>query len=437
MRLPEPVLTCIHRLERAGFPAYAVGGCVRDHLLGREPNDYDLCTAASPKEICRVFADCRLIHNGEKHGTIGVILEGEVYEITTFRKEGTYQDCRHPDWVEFVSDVKEDLARRDFTVNSMAYAPEKGLINPFGGRQDLENHILRAVGNPETRFREDALRILRGVRFAVRFGLQPEPETQKAMERCSCLMEQLAAERIFDELCKLLPVVKAGDLLGFAPVITQVIPELREAVGFCQHSPYHKYDVYTHICHVVENTPSELPLRWAALLHDAGKPGVFTQDAGGRGHFYGHDRVSAQLTHQVLLRLKAPTVLREQVEFLVSRHMMPWEGNMAEMRRRMGKFGAENIRMLLQLQKADALGKGTAVNLADTVFPNLEALFQQVLTEKACLTVHDLAVNGRDFIEMGMQPGPELGRHLEMLLGMVQEEKVSNTREALLAVPFA
>ena len=261
--LPDEVLYCIETLTDAGYEAYAVGGCVRDHLLGLVPSDYDLCTSAVPEEICRLFSRHELVRNGEKHGTIGVVLTGKLYEITTFRTEGTYSDTRHPDWVEFVTDIKQDLARRDFTVNAMAYSPKTGIVDPFGGKQDLMSHTLRAVGDPETRFREDALRILRGVRFAVRFALTPEAETLAAMDRCAPLMEQLAWERISTELCKVLPLIDAAQLIRYKKIITQVIPELTDSEDS---------DQFDRTAQIVQQVSEELPLRLAALLCSAGKP---------------------------------------------------------------------------------------------------------------------------------------------------------------------
>ena len=278
MMLPQAVQYCIQSLEAAGFQAFAVGGCVRDSLLGLVPADYDLCTNAKPHDICRIFSAHQCLHHGEKHGTIGVVIDNEVYEITTFRTEGGYADARHPGWVAFVASVEEDLARRDFTVNAMAYNPKAGYIDPFGGQADLKNNILRAVGDPEVRFREDALRILRGARFSARFHLAPEAATMAAMKQLAPLMENLARERVFEELCKLLLAARVDDLCVFAPLLTQVIPELSPSVDFQQHSPHHSYDVFTHTAHVVEAVPKELPLRWAALLHDIGKPASFSLD---------------------------------------------------------------------------------------------------------------------------------------------------------------
>ena len=303
MKLPEYVLFCLNRLEEKGYPCYAVGGCVRDALLGLTPHDYDLCTAATPQEMKNLFSDHALVLSGEKHGTVGIIRDHRVVEITTFRKETGYSDSRHPDSVAFVSEIEEDLARRDFTVNAMAYFPGRGLCDPFGGRKDLKKKILRTVGDPEKRFQEDALRILRGVRFSIRYGLKPEENTLRAMFSLKENMDSLARERVFDELCKLLPLATGDHLLLFAPIITQVIPALRKCVGFDQRNKHHIYDVYTHIAHVCEAVEGDIVLRWAALLHDAGKPDTFTLDEKGTGHFYGHAKVSAQIADETLRNL--------------------------------------------------------------------------------------------------------------------------------------
>ncbi len=428
MFLPQPALFCIDRLEQAGFPTYAVGGCVRDSLLGRTPGDYDLCTAATPAQIAALFGDFPLVRSGEKHGTVGVVVEHTVYEITTFRLEGGYRDNRHPDWVQFVSSIEEDLSRRDFTVNAMAYSPTRGLADPFGGRQDLERGILRAVGDPRQRFSEDALRILRGVRFSVRYGLTPEAATEAAMVESAPLMDGLARERVFDELCKLLPLVKAEDLLRYAPILARVIPELAPCIGFEQHCPYHKYDVYTHSAYVTAAVEPTLPLRWAALLHDVGKPGVFTRDETGRGHFYGHATLSAQLADNILLRLKAPTALRQNVVTLIAQHMTDLQPDKKLLKKRMSKLGPDTVAQLLALQEADFGGKGRS---EDSRFPQIRALLQEILEENACLTLKDLALNGHDLLELGLS-GPAIGQALEGLLSLVLDERIPNEKEALL-----
>lgn len=430
MFLPQPVRFCLDALESAGYSAYCVGGCVRDALLGLTPHDYDLCTDATPEEISRVFADFPQVHNGEKHGTVGVVLGHDLYEITTFRTEGGYRDCRHPDWVRFVSHIEADLARRDFTVNAMAYSPARGLADPFGGREDLQNGILRAVGDPVQRFSEDALRILRGARFAARFRLQVEENTEKAMFRLAGLMENLARERVYSELCKLLLWASTEDLLRFAPLITQVIPELRPSVGFQQHSPHHAFDVYTHICHVVEGVPGSLPLRWAALLHDVGKPAAFTLDEAGRGHFLGHAGAGARQADDILRRLKAPTALREQVVFLIEHHMDRLEPDKKLLRRRLSRCGEENLRALLALQKADFGSKG--VQGEDGNFNALQALLEEILAESNCLSLRDLAVNGHDLMALGYS-GADIGQALNALLEAVLDDRLPNEKEALLS----
>lgn len=433
MFLPAPVLECIEKLNSAGFEAFAVGGCVRDSLLDLTPHDYDLTTQATPEQICQIFADRELIRAGEKHGTVGVIIDSNVYEITTFRTEGSYTDSRHPDWVKFVPTVEEDLARRDFTINAMAYSPQRGYVDPWGGQNDLNHGVLRAVGDPAARFTEDALRILRGVRFAVRFHLAPDAATRSAMDKIAPAMDHLARERVFDELCKLLPVVSADDLLRFRSILGQVIPELIPSFDFLQHSPHHIYDVFTHTAHVVEAAPGELALRWAALLHDTGKPHAFYQDEDGRGHFPGHAKISAQIAQTVLTRLKAPTALRERVVLLIAQHMTPLVPDKRLLRRRLSQHGEAVVRQMLALQRADFSSKGTGTAQEEAVFEEIETCLQDLLAEDACLQTKDLAVNGNDLMALGFPAGPLLGKCLQCLLDQVLDENLTNEKEKLLS----
>ena len=432
MYLPENIQNCINLLENAGFAAYAVGGCVRDACLGLTPHDYDLCTSALPQETEAVFRAYRLVLAGEKHGTVTVITEDGPVEITTFRTEGGYRDNRHPDWVKFLPEIEGDLARRDFTVNAMAYSPKRGFADPFGGRADLENHILRAVGDPVSRFREDSLRILRGVRFAARFGLTPEENTLNAMLSQRHLMEHLARERVFDELCKLLLAAKAEDITRFAPILAAVIPELAPMIGFDQHSPHHAYDLITHTAHVVEGVPATLPLRWAALLHDTGKVTTFTRDATGRGHFYGHARDSAAMADGILRRLKAPTALREEVVTLIGRHMTRLQPERKWLRRQVSKFGFPMVEAQLALQEADMGSKGTGEDDGSAVFSEVRELLAELKAEDACLGLKDLAVNGNDLMALGYR-GKAIGICLNALLEQVVDEQMPNEKKALLA----
>lgn len=431
MYLPNYVLTCMQALEAAGFQVYAVGGCVRDALLGLTPHDYDLCTDATPEQMQQVFQNFSLVRSGEKHGTIGVILDHQVVEITTFRTEGGYTDSRHPGWVRFVPNLEDDLARRDFTVNAMAYSPKTGYMDPFGGRADLENRVLRAVGCPEQRFAEDALRILRGARFAARFDLTPEETTEQAMLRLAPTMEQLVRERIFEELCKLLLWATAEDLCRYAPIITAVIPELASQVGFDQRNPHHAYDLFTHTAHVTANTPAELSLRWAGLLHDVGKVPSFFTDEAGRGHFYGHAKPGAEIANEVLLRLKAPTALREEVVQLCQLHMTLIVPEKKVVRRWLNKLGPALLEKLLTFQAADMSGKGIIEGDELEQFPKLRAIIQEILAENACFSLKDLAVNGHDLIALGFA-GKQIGQCLQYLLEQVMEEVLPNEQGALL-----
>ena len=431
MYLPDSILECLNALENAGFAAYAVGGCVRDACLGLTPHDYDLCTSALPEQTEAVFAHKRLVLAGKKHGTVGVVTDFGVVEITTFRREGAYRDNRHPDWVEFVPNVEEDLARRDFTVNAMAYSPKRGFADPFGGRKDLKNRVLRAVGDPVKRFQEDSLRILRGVRFAVRYGLTVEAETENAMGSQAHLMDNLARERVFVELCKLLPLVDAEELKRFAPILAAVIPELEPMIGFDQRSPHHAYDLFTHVAHVVAGVPGDLSLRWAALLHDIGKIPTFTQDETGRGHFYGHAPKGAQMAEEVLHRLKAPTLLREQVVFLIEKHMTKLLPEKKTLRRQIGRLGWENVEKLLILQEADMGSKGTGKSEEMEIFPRIREILTEIKAENSCLSLKELAVNGHDLMALGYT-GKAVGQCLNALLEQVLDEKLPNEKEALL-----
>ena len=431
MVLPSSVSQCIRTLENARYQAYCVGGCVRDHCLGLTPADFDLCTSAQPDQIQAVFEEYSLVLAGKKHGTVGVVTADGVVEITTFRTEGAYRDNRHPDWVAFVTQVEEDLARRDFTINAMAWSPSRGFADPFGGREDLKNRTLRTVGDPGQRFREDSLRILRGVRFAVRYGLTVEENTMDAMVSHAHLMDNLARERVFSELCKLLPLVTTQDLLRFAPILAAVLPPLALQFGFQQHSPHHAYDIFTHTAHVVAGVPGDLPLRWAALLHDIGKPATFTLDEAGRGHFLGHAGVGEKMANELLLELKAPNALRQQVTALIHHHMTRIPDDKKLLRRWMGRLGPDFLEQLLLLQEADMGSKGTGKPQEMDQFPRIRELLAEIRQEDACLCLKDLALNGRDLMALGIT-GKDIGQTLNHLLEQVLDEALPNDREALL-----
>ena len=432
MVLPENILYCLNTLERSGCEAWVVGGCVRDALLGRTPKDYDVCTRALPEQTRAVFAGHQLILAGEKHGTVGVVVEGQTVEITTYRTEGTYADSRHPDWVSFVGTIDQDLARRDFTVNAMAWSPNRGLRDPFGGRADLETKTLRAVGEPEQRFREDALRILRGIRFCAAYGLEPEEKTLGAMFSQRSLMDRLARERVYDELCGFLPCAGLEDLQRFAPILAQAIPELAPMIGFDQHSPHHAYDLYTHVAHVTAGVSRDLTVRWAALLHDIGKIPTFTRDETGRGHFYGHAPTGAKMAREVLLRLKAPGAMVQTVPTLIANHMLRLDPDRKQLRRQIRRLGFDAMEKLLDLQEADMTSKGTGEEEGRNFFPQIRALLMQIRAEEDVLAVKDLAVTGNDLLALGLR-GKQIGQALDIVLGAVIDERLENEKEAELA----
>lgn len=431
MKLPANVKKCITMLEKQGFTAYAVGGCVRDAFMGLKPHDYDLCTSATPEEICEVFRKFKLIRAGEKHGTIGVLMDDTVYEITTYRTEKGYADNRHPDQVTFVDQIDADLSRRDFTINAMAYHPDSGYLDPCHGQQDIMAHTLRTVGNPETRFQEDALRILRGVRFACRFRLDVDRNTMKAMKKQAELLDNLARERVYSELTQLLCYVCEGDLKRFSPVILQVLPELKASVGFQQHSVHHAYDVFTHTEHVVAAVEPHPALRWAALLHDVGKPQTFQKDEQGQGHFHGHAQASAQIAWDILTRMRASTALREQVAFLILHHMDAIPEDKAQLAKKLSKYGADNMKKLIALQMADDAGKGKKkVNIQH--YKKVFKVLEEIEKQNVCLQIKDLAIDGHDLMDLGFEAGPALGQCEKQLLELVLSGEIPNEKEALL-----
>lgn len=433
MQIPEYVLQLMERLENAGAQCWCVGGCVRDSVLGITPHDYDLCSSALPETVRDLFSDHGLVLSGMKHGTVGVITPEGVVEITTFRSEGDYQDNRHPGWVRFETAVEADLARRDFTVNAMAYSPLRGFADPFEGRRDLKRNVLRAVGDPAARFQEDSLRILRGARFAARFGMTVEEKTLEAMIAQRHLMDSLARERVFSELSQFFAVTDSDLLTTLAPVLVQVIPELEQCVGFDQKNPNHAYDVYTHMAMVTARLPKDPVLRFAGILHDIGKPRCMTLDSAGKGHFYGHASLSAEIADDILRRLKAPNAFREEVVWLVKHHMDLYEPEKKVVRRALSRNGIQRLRRLCALQKADMGGKGVGKkpDRADTIAAFL-AMAEELSATEGSLTLKKLAVTGRDLMALGYPQTPELGKSLQRLLELVIAGELENEKNALL-----
>jgi tRNA nucleotidyltransferase (CCA-adding enzyme) len=427
---PAAVLAVLERLEQAGFAAFVVGGAVRSQLQGKQPHDYDVCTAARPEQIRTLFAEQHPIDTGAKHGTVTVLTEHGPVEITTFRTEGQYSDCRRPDSVAFVTRIEDDLARRDFTMNAMAWSPRRGLCDPFGGQRDLQNGILRCVGDPEQRMREDALRILRALRFAASDGFQLEEQTERAVLSACGLLHHISAERITDELLQILCAPHAGRILtAYADVITEILPELRPMIGFNQNNPHHRYTLWEHSVRALESIAPQPALRLAMLFHDVGKSVCYTEDAAGIGHFYGHAKHSLPLTAAALQRLRLENALYDDVLYLVRHHDTPLGQTIASVRRKLAVHGETYYRSLLAIHKADCIGQGkTPENL--TALLQSESLLETILEEEGRFHRKDLAVNGRDLLAWGLR-GPAIGEMLAALLNYVLDEPSRNTRDAL------
>ena len=431
IRMDEGAAELLDTLHRAGYAAYVVGGCVRDSLLGLTPHDWDLCTSALPQQVMELFGAQRCIPTGLQHGTVTVKQSGALYEITTFRTEGTYTDGRHPDEVHFVPDVREDLARRDLTINAMAYNEKEGFVDPFGGQADLQSGIVRAVGVPRQRFTEDALRILRGLRFASKLGFAIEPETAAAMRRQVHRLDCIAAERIREELTGLLcGRYVQRTLMAYADLITSALPELAPMQGCQQQNPHHLYDVWEHTVRAVGQVPAEPVLRWAMLLHDSGKPACKTVDEQGIGHFRGHPKASLALSRELLPRLRFSSADTERILLLVERHDTPLGDNEKLVRRSLSRIGEARFRDLLAIKKGDAVGQGTSRDYVAQLFET-EALLNCVLAQEQCFSLRQLAVSGADLQALGLRGRP-VGEMLHALLDAVIDGQTDNRRETLL-----
>ena len=436
IRLPAHAARAIEQLEGAGFETWAVGGCVRDSLRGAAPHDWDLCTAARPEQMKAVFAGERVLETGLKHGTLTLLTDGGPLEITTFRADGGYSDGRHPDAVRFVGSVEDDLARRDFTVGAMAWHPARGLCDPYGGLDDLQDGILRAVGDPDARFTEDGLRILRAVRFASQLGFAVEPQTAAAMRRQLARLNCVAAERVREELTRTLCgrfVQRA--LLSYRDVLAAVLPELVPMFDCAQQNPHHLYDVWEHSVRAVGQVPAVPALRWAMLLHDCGKPACKTIDEKGVGHFYGHPKVSREIAERIVQRLRFSGAKSARILLLVEQHDRPLGENDKLVRRRLSQIGEARFRDLLAIKKGDAVGQGTHPEDVAWLY-GMEQCLDRVLAADACFSLRQLAVNGDDMLALGLS-GPAVGAMLHDLLRAVIDEQADNTRGALLALARA
>ncbi|MDB8711188.1 CCA tRNA nucleotidyltransferase [Mediterraneibacter gnavus] len=432
IELPRKVVLIIKNLQRHGYDAYAVGGCVRDSILNRKPEDWDITTSAKPEQVKRIFR--RTVDTGIEHGTVTVLIGKDGFEVTTYRVDGLYEDGRHPKEVTFTSQLEEDLKRRDFTINAMAYNDDERLVDAFGGMRDLNYHLIRCVGDPKERFSEDALRILRAVRFSAQLAFPIEPETAEAIKSLAPNLEKISAERIQAELVKLLVSdhperIQDACELGITKV---VLPEWDDMVGVKQNTPHHKYDVAAHTVHALQNVKNDKVLRLTMLFHDMGKPVMKTTDENGRDHFKGHAIASEQIAKTVMKRLKFDNDTIRKVTKLVAYHDYRMEPTGPNVRRAMNEIGVELFPYYLAVRLADTKAqssyerRGKLENIIQ-----IRELYRNALRNKECVTLKDLAVTGTDLINLGIAPGKELGTLLNELLDIVIEDPAWNQKEKL------
>ena len=430
--LPRKVLMIINNLQLHGYEAFAVGGCVRDSILARRPEDWDITTSAKPEEIKRLFR--RTVDTGIEHGTVTVIIGKDSYEVTTYRVDGAYEDGRHPKEVRFTSRLEEDLQRRDFTINAMAYNDDVRLVDVFGGMKDLNHHLIRCVGDPRERFSEDALRILRAVRFSAQLNFPIEPDTAEAIKELAPTLEKISAERIQAELVKLLVSphperIRDAYELGITKVI---LPEWDAMAGVEQNTPHHRYDVAEHTIRAMKYVKRDKILRLTMLFHDMGKPSTKTTDENGRDHFKGHALVSEEIARKVLRRLKFDNETVKTVTRLVCYHDYRMEATPKNVRRAMNRIGVELFPSDLAVRMADA--KAQSPYRRREKIENIVAvrkLYQEALLEEDCVTLRQLAVSGRDLMDLGMNPGREIGSMLSELLEYVIDDPKRNEKEIL------
>ena len=422
----------LEMLESAGFEAYMVGGCVRDMMMGRIFHDTDITTNARPDEVAEVFSGYRIIPTGIKHGTVTVLSEGVPYEITTYRIDGEYTDSRRPDSVEFTRNIADDLSRRDFTVNAMAVDRHGNTVDLFGGKEDIENKVIRCVGSPQKRFEEDALRIMRAVRFASQLGFSIEENTSKAVHEMKGRLKNISRERVRDELDK---IICGKDcirvLMEYSDVITEIIPEFKACIGFEQHSPYHKYTVWEHIVRALGSAPADnLNLRRTLLFHDIAKPVCAKFDENGRGHFKGHDEAGAEMTRKIMKNLRYDGKSTAYAVMLIANHSKKVK-NRIDVKKMMSGIGDELFFELMELKKCDNLGKNPEYLYENKLYDELIKEGYRILAKNECRGFRNLAVSGTDLLRMGLE-GKEIGTALNEILNLVIEEKLLNDKSEII-----
>ncbi len=437
IEIPSGANEIIHTLQNNGYEAFLVGGCVRDSILGRPIHDYDITTSATPDEMLEIFQDKRIIETGLQHGTITIVIDDEPYEVTTYRIDGNYSDSRRPDKVTFTKSLEEDLKRRDFTINAMAYNDEVGLVDPFNGMEDIEHYKIRCVGRAEDRFSEDALRILRAIRFASQLGFVVDSDVSLNIHKMYKNLENISIERINSEFCKIaLSSEFYVQIVLFREVFSLFIPEIKDMFGFQQNNPYHMYDVWNHTVHAIEYCESDdLVTRLAVFFHDIGKPHCYQDGEDGIRHFKGHGRVSADMTDKIMKRLRFDNDTREKVVQLVYYHDATFEVGKKYVKRWLNKIGEEQFRRLLNVRRADIkaqadINQETRLQKID----NIGYILEEVLQNDECFSIKDLAVNGKDLITIGYKPGKEIGEVLNNLLDSVISGEYINEKEKLLEI---
>ena len=433
-RLSKNAITAMERLEEAGYEAYIVGGSLRDILMDRNVHDFDITSSAKPEKVMEVLSDFKVIPTGLKHGTVTVLIEDEPVEITTFRSESGYSDGRHPDRVSFAKSVEDDLGRRDFTMNAMACRINGELVDLFGGQKDIANKLIRTVGDAKERFSEDGLRILRAIRFAAVLGFEVEAGTRDAIHHMAYMIEKVSEERIVSEFNKIMLSENPSTYLReYKDIICIFIPELEACIGFDQKNHHHVHDVFEHTLRVIDNTPSKLDLRLAALFHDISKPICFEIGSDGEGHFYGHASKSAEMAENILRRLKYDNVTITDVCQLVKYHDHQIENSDKIIKRMLRRLGDEDFFNLLDLKRADNYGQSEEFRYRQDILQELERSARRILEENACFSLKDMAIKGSDLIKLGMAQGPEIGEVLEMLLDKVISGEIKNDRQELIA----